>query len=135
LKRSPKFVGCVWTRLTVEGPDEATRTQGRRKRIKQVLAERGLRLEDVDWAVSRGAEGKEALGSRSSTSASRRLNVVFSEAAYDALKELADQSGKTISDVVRDAIALQRWFNDVRKGGDRVLVEERGRVREIINIR
>jgi hypothetical protein len=66
---------------------------------------------------------------------SRRLNVVFSDSAYKTLEKLADDSGKTISDFVRDAIALQKWFNDVRKGGGRILVEERGRVREIINIR
>jgi pyruvate/2-oxoglutarate dehydrogenase complex dihydrolipoamide acyltransferase (E2) component len=70
-----------------------------------------------------------------SATATRRLNVVFSEAAYDDLRELANQSGKTISGVVRDAIALQKWFNGVRREGGRILVEQRGRVREIMNIR
>jgi hypothetical protein len=72
---------------------------------------------------------------RGSTSANRRLNVVFSDSAYNTLRDLADRNDKTISDVVRDAIALQKWFNDTRRAGGRILVEERGRVREILNIR
>jgi hypothetical protein len=74
-------------------------------------------------------------GGQRSASPTRRLNVVFSESAYNTIKDLADQSGKTISDVVRDAIALQKWFIEVRRKGGRILVEERGRVREILNIR
>jgi pyruvate/2-oxoglutarate dehydrogenase complex dihydrolipoamide acyltransferase (E2) component len=84
-----------------------------------------------------GSVREEGVEQRTSKSASptRRLNVVFSESAYNTLKDLADESGKTISDVVRDAIALQRWFNGVRREGGRILVEQRGRVREIMNIR
>jgi hypothetical protein len=73
--------------------------------------------------------------SKAEKSAARRLNVVFSESAYNTLRDLAAESGKTISDVVRDAIALQKWFNDTRRDGGHILVEKRGRVREILNIR
>ena len=84
-------------------------------------------------AAQQEAPQQETLGTP--TSSTRRLNVVFSESAYSMLKDLAEESGKTISDVVRDAIALQRWFNGVRREGGRILVEQRGRVREIMNIR
>jgi len=83
---------------------------------------------------SRKTKGDEG-SNRLRAGANRRLNVVFSESAYNTLKDLANQSGKTISEVVRDAIALQKWFIDTRRAGGRILVEERGRVREIINIR
>lgn len=87
--------------------------------------------------AARGADEEPEVeeSSRESASKSRRLNVVFSEPAYNTLKEMAEQSGKSISEVVRDAIALQKWFTDTRRGGGRILVEERGRVREIMSVR
>jgi len=93
-----------------------------------------------DWSTESGARGvdekpEESESPRVSASKSRRLNVVFAEPAYNTLKEMAEQSGKTISEIVRDAIALQKWFTDTRRGGGRILVEERGRVREIMNVR
>jgi pyruvate/2-oxoglutarate dehydrogenase complex dihydrolipoamide acyltransferase (E2) component len=92
------------------------------------------KVEDTQVEDTQG-EDTQGEDTQGSTTTTRRLNVVFSESAYDDLKKLADQSSKTISDVVRDAIALQKWFNDVKRGGGRILVEERGRVREILNIR
>jgi pyruvate/2-oxoglutarate dehydrogenase complex dihydrolipoamide acyltransferase (E2) component len=85
--------------------------------------------------VSEESEESERVLPRRAYPSSRRLNVVFSDSAYNTLKHLADDSGKTISDVVRDAIALQKWFNDTRSAGARILVEDRGRVREILQIR
>ncbi len=62
-----------------------------------------------------------------------RVNVNFSDDAYEELSELAQRKGKTISDLLRDAIALERWFEETNREGSRVLVEKRdGKVREII---
>jgi predicted CopG family antitoxin len=61
-----------------------------------------------------------------------RVNVNFSDDAYRQLTELAQRKGKTVSDLLRDAIALERWFDDTRREGSRVLVEREGKVREII---
>ena len=61
-----------------------------------------------------------------------RVNVNFSEDAYDELTELAQRKGKTVSDLLRDAIALERWFDETKREGSRVLVERDGKVREIV---
>ena len=38
-----------------------------------------------------------------------RVNVNFSDDAYETLREIARSRNKTISEVLRDAIALERW--------------------------
>jgi predicted DNA-binding protein len=63
---------------------------------------------------------------------SHRVNVNFSESAYETLDELARRRGKTMSEVLRDAISLEKWFEDTRSEGGRVLIERDGEAREII---
>jgi predicted DNA-binding protein len=62
----------------------------------------------------------------------RRVNVNFSETAYRDLSSLADRQSKTKADVLRDAIALEKWFDEARREGARILVERNGEIREII---
>jgi metal-responsive CopG/Arc/MetJ family transcriptional regulator len=61
-----------------------------------------------------------------------RVNVNFSESAYRTLQELAERQGKTMSEVIRDAISLVRWFDEVQQSGGRVLVERDGKAREVV---
>lgn len=61
-----------------------------------------------------------------------RVNVNFTEDAHGELVALAERRGKTISDLIRDAIALQFWFDRTIEEGARVLVERDGRAREVI---
>jgi metal-responsive CopG/Arc/MetJ family transcriptional regulator len=64
---------------------------------------------------------------------SRRINVNFSENASTTLEKLAAEKGKSISEVVRDAIALERWFTETTKEGGKILVEHKdGKIREVI---
>jgi metal-responsive CopG/Arc/MetJ family transcriptional regulator len=63
---------------------------------------------------------------------SHRVNVNFSEGAYKTLDELARRKGKSMSEVLRDAISLEKWFEDTREEGGRVLVERDGEAREVI---
>jgi hypothetical protein len=64
----------------------------------------------------------------------RRVNVNFSDQAYETLERLAHQTGKSMSDVLRDAIALKAWFEQTRAEGGHVLVERPdGKVREVIS--
>jgi hypothetical protein len=64
---------------------------------------------------------------------SHKLNVSFSPSAYATLEKLADEKGKTMANVLRDAIALEKWFVDTTKDGSKVLVEHRdGKIREVI---
>lgn len=63
-----------------------------------------------------------------------RVNVNFSEQAYETLERLARQTG-SMSDVLRDAIALKAWFEQTRAAGGHVLVEwPDGKIREVISV-
>lgn len=63
----------------------------------------------------------------------RRFNVNFSEGAYRDLSTLASTKGTTMSEVLRDAIALERWFDETRRAGSKVLVEQPdGSIREVV---
>jgi hypothetical protein len=62
----------------------------------------------------------------------RRVNVNFSEGAYEDLAQIAKRRNKNVSDVVRDAIAFEKWYQDTVKDGGHVLVERDGRVQEIV---
>lgn len=62
-----------------------------------------------------------------------RVNVNFSEGAYHDLQEIARNRGKTKAEVLRDAIALERWFDEARREGARLLIERpNGELRELI---
>jgi hypothetical protein len=62
-----------------------------------------------------------------------RFNVNFSEGAYRDLTTLAERKGKTMSEVLRDAVALERWFDETTRDGNKVLVEQPdGKIREVI---
>jgi len=62
----------------------------------------------------------------------RRVNMNLPQKTYDQLEKLAAEKGKTLSEVIRDALALELWFEETRDEGGRVLVERNGKAREII---
>jgi predicted CopG family antitoxin len=62
-----------------------------------------------------------------------RVNVNFSEDAYEELAQIAKRRKKNVSDVVREAIAFEKWYQDTVDSGDHVLVERKnGRVQEVV---
>jgi hypothetical protein len=62
----------------------------------------------------------------------RRINTVLSEKTFKDLDTLAREQGKSKAEVLRDAVALERWFEDARQEGGKILLERDGQVREII---
>jgi len=62
----------------------------------------------------------------------RRVNMNLPQKTYDELEKLAAEKGKTLSEVIRDALALELWFEETRDKGGRVLVERNGKAREIV---
>ena len=52
---------------------------------------------------------------------SHRFNVNFSEGAYRDLSTLAKRKDTTMSEVLRDAIALERWFEETRREGGKAV--------------
>lgn len=64
-----------------------------------------------------------------------RVNVNVSDDTYKTLKEIARSKDKTISEVLRDAIALEQWYEDTKREGGRLIVElQDGRVREVVRL-
>jgi predicted transcriptional regulator len=62
-----------------------------------------------------------------------RVNVNFSEGAYKDLAQIAEKRQKNVSDVVREAIAFEKWYQDTVDSGGQVLVErDNGRVQEVV---
>lgn len=77
--------------------------------------------------------GASAKTGRSKQRSSHRVNVDFSENAYEILADIANRRGKTISGVLRDALALEKWYEDTKDEGGRVLVERKsGELRELL---
>lgn len=59
-----------------------------------------------------------------------RLSVNLSPDVADALRELAHRRGKTITEVIRDAIATEKFLDDEqRKGGD-IIIEHDDNVKK-----
>jgi len=64
---------------------------------------------------------------------SHQVMLHFSDDAYRLLQNLAALKGKSISETVRDSLALEKMFQDTQREGGRVLVEHGDNVQELIN--
>ena len=62
----------------------------------------------------------------------KRVRVDFSQSTYDALRQLADERNGSMADALRDAIALSKWFQGVQSGGGKIIVEQDGKMREVL---
>ena len=62
----------------------------------------------------------------------KRINVSISDQAYGTLEDIAKRKGKTISSVIRDAIAFEKWLVDNQEKGASLLIERDGKFSEII---
>jgi hypothetical protein len=62
----------------------------------------------------------------------RRVNVKFAPSAYTTLEGLARRRGKTMSEVLRDAIQMESWLANAEDEGWHILLERKGRVRELV---
>jgi predicted transcriptional regulator len=61
-----------------------------------------------------------------------KMSVNLSEEAAQALKNLADQNGVTITEQLRRSIATEVWREGVERAQGKVLVEDaKGNVREV----
>jgi hypothetical protein len=69
---------------------------------------------------------------QSPTPKSKQLRLKVSLDDYERLEKLAAKRGKTIYSTVRDALALELWFEETQDEGGRILVERDGKAREIV---
>jgi Ribbon-helix-helix protein, copG family len=62
----------------------------------------------------------------------RRVNVNFSSDTYELLSRIASRKGISMSEVLRQAIALEDYVEQARLEGARVLIDRGGRVNELV---
>jgi metal-responsive CopG/Arc/MetJ family transcriptional regulator len=62
----------------------------------------------------------------------KRVNVNFSEEVYTELAQIAKERGVTLSEVLRDAVTLEKYVADTRRQGGRLLVERDGETKELL---
>jgi hypothetical protein len=65
------------------------------------------------------------------TEQSSSFTVILPSEAYLTLRELAFNNGKTETEILLDAIALKKRYDDVKRSGGRVLVERGGALTEL----
>lgn len=85
-----------------------------------------------DASIQGGTATAHAAAPPSTITTTRRVNVNFTGDAYEVLEQLAASRGKSISDVLRDAVALERWIEENRQAGARILIERDGKTRELV---
>jgi len=61
-----------------------------------------------------------------------RVNANFSDEALKTLKEIAAKNGKNMSEVLRDAISLEKWVQDIKEDNGRIFAERKGKVVELV---
>ena len=62
----------------------------------------------------------------------QRVNVNFAENTYAILQELARKRGKTMAEVLREAISLEKWVDDMLAEGAKLLIRQDGETRELV---
>ena len=61
----------------------------------------------------------------------RRLSAVLSTEVFEDLQRIAREKKCTMTQVLRHAITLEKWFHEVQKGGARVMVDRDGQLFEL----
>lgn len=62
-----------------------------------------------------------------------KMSVNLSEEAVEALKNMASERGITVTEVLRHAIGLEKYVDQVQKDHGKILVEtSKGQVRELV---
>jgi predicted transcriptional regulator len=62
----------------------------------------------------------------------KRFTVTFSDAAYQTLEELSEIKAKPMSEVLRDALALEGFVEKEQREGHKILIDRNGQTRELI---
>jgi len=62
----------------------------------------------------------------------KTLTLRFSSDIYQCLEELSAAQCRSIPDVIRNAISLEKFVTEQRRQGCRLLLEQNGKMREIV---
>lgn len=58
--------------------------------------------------------------------------MTFSDQAWQTIEDLSRETGAPMSEVIRQALGMYRWYRTARSMGQHVLVEREGSVREVV---
>lgn len=62
-----------------------------------------------------------------------KMSVNLSEDVLNLLKSMAEERGTTVTEVLRHAIGVEKYVDDVKKENGKILVEtSKGQVREVV---
>jgi hypothetical protein len=56
----------------------------------------------------------------------KRVNVNFPKIVFEVLEDLARRKGTTMTEVLRDAVALEQWVEEERAAGASIYSERDG---------
>lgn len=62
----------------------------------------------------------------------KKLSVNFSDKDVALLQEVMDARDRNATDVLREAVAMEKWLLDLLADGGTLLVERNGKVREVV---
>jgi len=54
----------------------------------------------------------------------KRQSITFTDEAADLVENLAAKRGVSVSEVVREAIALEKWLQDRQSANEKILVKK-----------
>ncbi len=58
--------------------------------------------------------------------------VEFTFEAYNALNSVSAEVGKSVSDTLRDALALLKYAHEVRRDGGKILIQQNGKTTQLL---
>lgn len=78
--------------------------------------------------LNRQGEHKKELSGES------EVHVSFSADVYKMLEDIARKKGKSVTEVIEDAIGLERWYLRTRDEGGKIIIEgKNGDVWELVH--
>ena len=69
------------------------------------------------WSGISGSDFKLKMSAKAMEEYDMRLNVVVADDFYEEFKKLADKKGKSVSELVRDAMRFEIWLQQVGEMG------------------
>lgn len=65
----------------------------------------------------------------------KRVNVIFTPQQYQLLKDLSSRQGITVSDLLRQSLALTKLIVEADLNGERILIDKNGQMQQLKLVR
>ena len=62
-----------------------------------------------------------------------KFNIAFSDEASQLIEQMATKQNVPKADIIRQALTIKKWFDETRKDGSKIIVEQPdGKLKEIL---